>query len=67
MLYNHLQLQLQILPKTDSENKFYSKDINYDKEVKDKINRNDSLIRNGATDYINGNVQVIIPCSETKF
>ena len=55
------------MPKTDSENKFYSKDINYDKEIKTKINRNDSLVRNGATDYTNGNVQVIIPCDETKF
>ena len=55
------------MPKTDSENKFYSKDINYDKEIKTKIYRNDSLVRNGATDYTNGNVQVIIPCDGTKF
>ena len=55
------------MPQTESEDKFYGKDSGYDKDIKGKINRNDSLIRKGATDYTNGNVQVIIPCRETKF
>ena len=59
-------LYLQFLPKTENEIKFYGKDSQYDKEIKKRINRTDSLVRQGEVDYANGNVQVIIPCSETK-
>ena len=55
------------MPKTQSEDKFYIKDPAFDREIKYKINRTDSLIRQGETEYTNGNVQVIIPCHETKF
>ena len=54
------------MPKTINENKFYGKDNEYDKGIKDKIIRSDSLIQKGTTDYTNGNVQVIIPYNEAK-
>ena len=53
---------LQLLPKTKSQNKFYGKDSEYDDEIKGHINRVDSLYpQKGTIDYINGNVEVIIP------
>ena len=55
------------MPKTESEDKFYIKDPSFDKNIKNKINRTDSLIRQGENEYTNGNVQVIIPCQETRF
>ena len=54
------------MPKTASENIFYGKDNEYDKGIKDKIIRSDSLIQKGTTDYVNGNVQVIIPYNDAK-
>ena len=45
---------------------FYGKDSAYDKEVSSKIDRTSSLIRNGVTEYSNGNVEVIVPCVENK-
>ena len=50
------------MPKTSSLDIYYGKDKGYDSEVKDKIDRTSSLIRNGVTEYTNGNVEVIIPC-----
>ena len=55
------------MPNSENQNKFYGKDNVYDKNIKNKINRTDSLVRQGETEYINGNVQIIIPCQETKF
>ena len=55
------------MPNSESQSKFYGKDNVYDKNIKNKINRTDSLVRQGETEYINGNVQIIIPCQETKF
>ena len=53
---------LQLLPKTKSQNKFYGKDSEYDNEMRGHINRVDSLYpQKGTIDYINGNVEVIIP------
>ena len=49
------------MPKTINENKYYGKDNEYDRGIKDKIIRSDSLIQKGGADYTNGNVQVIIP------
>ena len=57
---------VQILPKTESEDKYYGKDKGYDEDIKDKINREDSLIRQGMVNYSNGNVQVIIPYYENQ-
>ena len=42
---------------------FYGKDIAYEKEVKNKIDRTSSLIRNGVREYSNGNVDIIVPCA----
>ncbi len=50
------------MPQTKSQKKFYGKDDEYDKEIKNQINRVDSLFPQKSTiDYINGNVEVIIP------
>ena len=46
---------------------FYGKDSAYDKEVSNKIDRTSSLVRNGVTEYSNGNVEVIVPCVEKKY
>ena len=46
---------------------FYGKDSTYDKDVKNRIDRTSSLIRNGVTEYINGNVEVIVPCASKDF
>ena len=64
---NNFFFYLQFLPKNESEEKFYKKDPTFDREIKNRINRTDSLIRQGETEYTNGNVQVIIPCHETRF
>ena len=58
---------LQILPQRESEDKYYGKDEAYDKEVKNKINRKDSLLSLGPLDYKNGTIHVITPCSDTKY
>ena len=55
---------LQFLAKTNSQNKYYGKDELYDNEIRDRINRADSLIREGVINYMNGTVQVIIPYHE---
>ena len=57
---------LQFVPQTESENKYYGKDDLFDKNIKDKINRTDSLVRQGIVDYNNGTVRVIIPYLEYK-
>ena len=50
------------MPKTQSQNKFYRKDDDYDKDIKNQINRVDSLFQQKVPlDYVNGNVEVIIP------
>ena len=54
---------IQILPRTKSEEMFYGKDSTYDKDVKNRIDRTSSLIRNGVSEYTNGNVEVIVPCA----
>ncbi len=46
---------------------FYGKDKEYDKDVKNKIDRTSSLIRNGVREYQNGNVEVIVPCANKNF
>ena len=66
MLYSYFSY-LQFLPETNSQNKFYGKDELYDKEIRDRINREDSLIRQGEINYMNGTVQVIIPYQEKSF
>jgi len=55
------------LPETNSQNKFYGKDELYDKEIRERINTEDSLIRQGEINYMNGTVQVIIPYQEKNF
>ena len=55
------------MPETYSQNKFYGKDELYDKEIRERINREDSLIRQGEINYMNGTVQVIIPYQEKNF
>ena len=57
---------IQIVPRTKSEEMFYGKDSTYDKDVKNRIDRTSSLIRNGVSEYKNGNVEVIIPCLPSK-
>ena len=52
---------IQYLPKDDNRI-YYGKGDEYDKDVKNKIDRTSSLIRNGVTEYTNGNVEVIVPC-----
>ena len=54
---------IQIIPRSQSESMFYGKDIAYEKEVKNKIDRTSSLIRNGVREYSNGNVDIIVPCA----
>ena len=49
------------MPKTESERIFYGKEKSYDKNIKDKIVRSDSLMKNGETNYVNGTVKVFIP------
>ncbi len=66
MLYSYFSY-LQFLPETYSQNKFYGKDELYDKEIRERINREDSLIRQGEINYMNGTVQVIIPYQEKNF
>ncbi len=58
---------LQFKPNDNEDDKFYGKAITFDRVIKNKINRTDSLVRQGETEYTNGNVQVIIPVQETKF
>ena len=58
---------IQILPRTKSEEIFYGKDSTYDKDVKNRIDRTSSLIRNGVSEYYNGNVEVIVPCASKEF
>lgn len=60
-------LLIQIIPRTKSEEMFYGKDKEYDKEVRNKIDRTSSLIRNGIREYHNGNVEVIVPCAIKNF
>ena len=49
------------MPKDDNRI-YYGKGDEYDKDVKNKIDRTSSLIRNGITEYTNGNVEIIVPC-----
>ena len=50
------------MPKTKSQNKFYGKDSEFDNDIKNQINRVDSLYQQKSPDsYFNGNVEVIIP------
>ena len=46
---------------------FYGKSSDYDKNIKNKIDRSPSLVRKGVNVYSNGNVKVIIPCPVEKF
>ena len=46
---------------------FYGKNIDYDKNIKNKIDKSSSLVRRGVNDYTNGNVQVIIPCPVEQY
>ena len=57
-----LYLFIQLKPQSQSEEIYYGKDSGYDKDVKNKIDRTSSLIRNGVREYSNGNVDVIVPC-----
>ena len=50
------------MPKTQSQNKFYRKDDDYDRNIKNQINRVDSFFHQKVpSDYDNGNVKVIFP------
>ena len=50
------------MPRNKSEEKFYGKDSNYDKNIKYQIAREDSFNQpNKNNKYINGTVEVIIP------
>ena len=45
------------------KNKFvYEKEKKYDKNIKGKIKPTSSIIKSGVKEYLNGNVNVIIPC-----
>lgn len=57
---------IQHIPRTRSEEIYYGKDIEYDKEVKDKIDRTNSLIRKGVKEYTNGNILVVVPCIDNN-
>jgi hypothetical protein len=46
----------------ESEKIFYGKEEKVYDQVKEKIDRTVSLVRQGATEYGNGNVLVIKPC-----
>lgn len=65
IFYNNKYIQR--LPRTKSEEIYYGKDIEYDKEVKNKIDRTNSLIRNGVQEYTNGNILVIVPCLDKNY
>ena len=53
------------MPKNENQKIYYAKDGGYDKDVKNKIDRTSSLIRNGVKEYTNGNVEVIVPCLDS--
>ena len=59
-------LVLQIFPETENQKKYYGKDCSCYKEIKNKINRNDSLVHQGVVNYMNGTVQVIIPYQDSN-
>ena len=60
-------IKIQHLPRTKSEEIYYGKDSDYEKDVKNKIDRTSSLVRNGVSEYTNGNVEVILPCAGNNF
>ena len=53
----------QIIPQNDKDRKYYGKDYNYDKQVRNLIKNNSTITRSGINSYTNGNVNVIIPCA----
>ena len=68
IIKNNFKLLLyivQYLPKNENQKIYYAKDGGYDKDVKNKIDRTSSLIRNGVKEYTNGNVEVIVPCLDS--
>ncbi len=55
-------ISLQLLPKNESEKKFYGRDPAFDKQIKNRINKSSLFYQeNNRNSYFNGSVEVIIP------
>ena len=65
IIHNKFFIFLQPKPNTDYEKLFYGKSDNYD-EIKNKLDRTNSIFSGGNKEYNNGNVQVFIPCPTSK-
>ena len=57
-----INYNISIFQKIKKEQICYEKEKKYDKNIKGKIKPTSSIINSGVKEYLNENVNVIIPC-----